>query len=274
MPGLTTVAKALLMFTLGKVPPPSEEGYQNISTVFRYNVGLDMLNVKLQRIKKSVSQLNVTVSDSQMLHDLTSFNEEFEINSKESSHESLYEYGQAYLEGVKGIYLESEKNYVSSYDIFLESFFSSTNNFGYKRYIDTPFSEFTRSDLLNQLQSFNLKKELLDSFKKINYAKYSDQALYLFYISTSSSSPPTSFSEVESKLKNIESFCKNNMPTMKDLNYTFDSSMMDEVNKIDKECDMGIEMLTGIQDSNSNDDRNIHIQPAKDVEKHLTLPGA
>ena len=267
-----TLVKALRTFMLGRKAIPSKEVQKNISSAFNFNFNLDEINKKLQTLRNLLTELNVTVSDAHQLSGLNEFNEGFDINLKETSHSNLYEYGQEYISRLKNIYVDVEKNYVSSYDVFIESFFSTTNNLGYHRYIDIPFTRFTRTDLINQLQSFNLKKELLDSFKKINYEKYSDVTLYLFYISTSSSNPPTSSSEVQSKLEKIESFCKDNMPSMEGLNFEMDASMVDTTNNLNNKCDQGIETLSEIQTATSNDDNDIHIRPGPDSPKSLIVP--
>ena len=271
MPIQTTFSKIIPMFMLGVKTKPALSMRLKIAELFKYNININIAQENLKNIKKDISEFNVTINDKEILQDLSSMNEKFDIKAKETFLDELQKYRVTFLSALRTDFTTIENDYVESYDLFLDSFFSSS--LGYKKHLDIPFSKFNRQELIQKIQSFNLKTEL-NPFKKIDYSAYSDQALYLFYISTEPNTPPTSVKEIIKKLTDIDNYCSEHLPTMERSSHDFDNSKNIEVdalievtnNAIDSLAEIGSSAADGGPDSKSPD-----MVPSKDRSVNLTM---
>ena len=270
----STLPKALTTFTLGSKVFPSSDTQQKLYKLFRLNFALDEFFNQLNSIRSEVSELNVTVSNNEIQQELANFINKFDPNAKDTLYDEFKNYSYEFLKQLKADYDVVKDDYESEYANFLESFFSN-DELKMTRYIDTPFSEFSRKDLIRQLQSFNLEKSLLDSFKSIKYEAYPDQILYLFYITTSSNNPPRSLSDIQTKLNNIKQFCDKNLPKMNLSTLSFDQSTLNELNKLNEGCCKAIDKLnkirTSVEGMEDDNKGNLLLQKIPE-DKTLVLP--
>lgn len=268
----TTFFKVIPKFMLGNENKPSLSMYLKLIDLFKYNVKLDSAKSSLKQIKNDISEYNVTIPDKDILHDLSTMYEEFDLKAKESFWDKLNNYRFEYLNVLKKDYQSIEKDYVESYDIFFDQFFNSS--LGFKKYSEIPISKFNRQELIGKIQSFNLKSEL-NPFKKIDYSNFSDQALYLFYITTEPNSPPTSINTINNKLSTIDEYCAEHFPEMSRSDHNFDQSKNIEADALNEVCDNALDSLEKIGESAtgaSSDTNNPDTVPYTERQVNLTLP--
>lgn len=271
MPIQTTFSKIIPLFMLGVKTKPALSMRLKIAELFKYNINLSIAQQNLNNIKNDISEFNVTINDKEILHDLTAMNEKFDIKAKETLLEELQNYRVSFLSSLRTDFTTIEKDYVESYELFLNSFFSS--NLGYQQYLDIPLSKFNRQELIYKIQSFNLKSEL-NPFKKIDYSAYSDQALYLFYISTEPNTPPTSVKEIIKKLSDIDNYCSEHFPEMERSSHDFDNSKKVKVDALIEVTNNAVDSLAEIGSSVSDsgpDSKNPDMVPCKDRDVNLTM---